>query len=137
MKEKITTLSAYLDHLRMDGRYWLSRKEAMEVLQIGDKAFKLSAHRLSVKLSLKRIRGDFLIIVSPEITAFDLVKYMNDAGQINHVATVLSELVEQLDAKKLAELLKKDNVVITTAQHLIIYLIYYNRRLTCCHWKAN
>lgn len=210
MKEKKTTLSNYLDHLRMDGRYWLSRKEAIEVLQISDKAFKLAAHRLAVKGSLKRVRGDFFIIVppehrsigalpavwfidalmkhlkqqyyigllsaaalhgvahqqpmtfqvitnkparditvgqvliefnyknnisphfyqlkktvsgmvqvsTPEMTAFDLVKYMNDAGQINHIATVLTELAEQLDAEKLAELLKKGDVEIATAQRL-------------------
>lgn len=210
MKENKTTLSAYLDKLRMDGQYWLSRKEAIEFLQISDKAFKLAAHRLSIKGSLKRVRGDFFIIVppehrpigalpavwfidalmrhlkqpyyigllsaaalhgaahqqpmtfqvitnkptrditvgqiliafnykntisshfyqskkavsgmvqisTPEMTAFDLVKYMNDAGQVNNVATVLSELVEQLDAKKIAELVKNDDVEIATAQRL-------------------
>ncbi len=210
MKEKISNLSSYLEHLRMDGRYWLFRKEAIEALQISDKAFKLAAHRLALKDSLKRVRGDFFIIIppehraigalpaawfidalmkdlnqqyyvglltaaalygaahqqpmtfqvitnkptrsitvgkifiefnykndisshfyqlrksmsgtiqvsTPEMTAFDLVRYMNSAGQVNHVATVLSELVEQLNAEKLAELLKNDDVEITTAQRL-------------------
>ncbi len=210
MKEKITTLSAYLDHLRMDGRYWLSRKEAIATLQISDKAFKLAAHRLSVKGSLKRVRGDFFIIVppehraigalppvwfidalmryldqqyyvgllaaaalhgaahqqpmtfqvitdkptrnitvgqvfieficksniqsyfyklkktmsgtiqisTPEMTAFDLVRYMSAAGQVNHVATVLCELVERLDPEKLADVLKNDDVEITIVQRL-------------------
>ena len=210
MKEEITTLSSYLEHLRMDGQYWLSRKEAMAALQISDKAFKLAAHRLSLKNSLKRVRSDFFIIVppehraisalpaawfidalmkhfdqqyyvglltaaalheaahqqpmafqvitnkptrnitvgkvfiefnykniirsyfyqlkktmsgtiqvsTPEMTAFDLVRYMNAAGQVNHVATVLCELVEQLDAEKLAKLLKNDDVEITAAQRL-------------------
>ncbi|MEM9103306.1 MAG: type IV toxin-antitoxin system AbiEi family antitoxin [Pseudomonadota bacterium] len=210
MKKKIATLSAYLDYLRMDGRYWLSRKEAMATLQISDKAFKLAAHRLSIKCSLKRVRGDFFIIVppehraigalpatwfidalmkhfdqryyvglltaaalheaahqqpmtfqvitnkptrnisvgqvfiefiykkdirpyfyqlkktmsgtiqisTPEMTAFDLVRYMNASGQVNHVATVLCELVEQLDAEKLADLLKNDDVEIAATQRL-------------------
>ena len=210
MKENITTLSAYLDHLRMDGRYWLSRKEAIAALNVSDKAFKLAAHRLSVKGGLKRVRGDFFIIVppehraigalpaawfidafmkyleqqyyvglltaaalhgaahqqpmtfqvitnkpirsitvgqvfieficknsiqpyfyqqkktmsgtiqvsTPEMTALDLVRYMGAAGQVNHVATVLCELVEQLDAEKLADLLKNDDVEITAAQRL-------------------
>jgi hypothetical protein len=65
-ERKKITLSTYLDQLRTDGRYWLSRKEAIEALQINDKAFKLSAHRLSIKGSLKRVRGDFFIIVPPE-----------------------------------------------------------------------
>lgn len=66
MKENIATLAAYLDHLRMDGQYWLSRKEAIATLNVSDKAFKLAAHRLSVKGSLKWVRGDFFIIVPPE-----------------------------------------------------------------------
>lgn len=210
MKDEITTLSAYLDHLRMDGRYWLSRKEAIFALQISDQAFKHAAHRLSLKGSLKRVRGDFFIIVppehrvigalpaawfidalmkhlgqqyyvglltaaalygvahqqpmtfqvitnkptrditvgrvfiefsykntmcshfyqfkktmsgmmqvsTPEMTAFDLVRYMNAAGQVNHVATILCELVDQLDAEKLAELLRNGKVEMTAAQRL-------------------
>lgn len=210
MKEKITTLSSYLDHLRMDGQYWLSRKEAIAVLQISDKAFKLSSYRLSLKGSLKRVRSDFFIIVppeyraigalpatlfidalmkhfnqqyyvglltaaalhgaahqqpmtfqvitnkptrniavgqvliefsykkkisshfyqlkktmsgmmqvsTPEMTAFDLMRYLNSSGQVDHVATVLCELVEQLNAEKLAELLKNGDVEITSAQRL-------------------
>lgn len=204
------TLSTYLDQLRMDGLYWLSRNKAIDLLQMSDKAFKLAAHRLSIKGSLKRVRGDFFIIVPPEhraigalpavwfidalmkhlnqqyyiglltaaalhgsahqqpmtfqvitdkptrditvgqvfikfhykndissrfyqfkktmsgmvqvstheMTAFDLVKYMNDSGQINHIATVLTELVEKLDARKLVEFLKKGDVEIATAQRL-------------------
>ncbi len=210
MKEKITTLSSYLDHLRMDGQYWLSRKEAITALQISDKAFKLSSYRLSLKGSLKRVRSDFFIIVppeyrtigalpatlfidalmkhfnqqyyvglltaaalhgaahqqpmtfqvitnkpnrniavgqvliefsykknispnfyqfkktmsgmmqvsTPEMTAFDLMRYLNASGQVDHVATVLCELVEQLNAEKLAELLKNGDVEITAAQRL-------------------
>lgn len=210
MKRNYAALSSYLDHLRMDGRYWLSRKEAIAVLQISDNAFKLAAHRLSTKGALKRVRGDFFIIVppehrvigalpaawfidalmkylqqqyyvglltaaalhgaahqqpmvfqvitskptrnitmgqvviafnykniihphfyqlkktmsetmqvsTPEMTAFDLVRYMTAAGQVNHVATVLCELVEQLQAEKLSLLLKNDDVEIATAQRL-------------------
>ena len=36
-------------------------------------------------------------ISSPELTAIDLVKYIKRAGGINHVATVLGELVESID----------------------------------------
>lgn len=210
MKERLSTLSAYIDHLRMDGRYWLSRKEAIEALKISDKAFKLSAYRLAIKGSLKRVRGDFFIIIppehrvigslpaawfidalmnhldqkyyvglltaaalhgaahqqpmafqvitnkptrniivgqvriefnykknifphffqlqktmsgtihvsTPEMTAYDLVRYMKAAGQINHVATVLCELVERINVEKLVELLKKGDVEITTVQRL-------------------
>ncbi len=57
-------------------------------------------------------------VATPEMTAFDLVRYMNAAGQVNHVSTVLCELVERLDAEKLGVLLKNDEVEITSAQRL-------------------
>ena len=57
-------------------------------------------------------------ISKPEITAFDLVRYMDASGQVNQVATVLCELAEQLDPLILAELLKKNEIDITAAQRL-------------------
>jgi predicted transcriptional regulator of viral defense system len=39
-------------------------------------------------------------ISTPELTAIDLVVYMKRAGGINHVATVLSELVESVDFRR-------------------------------------
>jgi len=39
-------------------------------------------------------------ISTPELTAIDLVVYMKRAGGINHVATVLSELAESLDFRR-------------------------------------
>jgi hypothetical protein len=52
--------------------------------------------------------AQFISNQAPKITAFDLVRYMNATGQVNHVATVLCKLREQLHNKKLAELLKND-----------------------------
>ncbi|MBY0471529.1 type IV toxin-antitoxin system AbiEi family antitoxin [bacterium] len=40
-------------------------------------------------------------VSTPEATALDLVRYMENAGHLNHVATVLSELADRLDAGKL------------------------------------
>jgi len=44
-----------------------------------------------------------LQVSSPEATALDLVGYAHRAGGLNQVATVLSELVEKIDAEKVAE----------------------------------
>jgi predicted transcriptional regulator of viral defense system len=46
------------------------------------------------------LRG-FLLISTPEATAFDLVGYPGHAGGLSNVATVLSELAENIDAAKL------------------------------------
>ena len=41
-------------------------------------------------------------VSTPEMTAFDLVGYLNHAGGLDHVATVLVELVESLEGRALA-----------------------------------
>jgi predicted transcriptional regulator of viral defense system len=42
-----------------------------------------------------------LRLSSPEATAFDLVGYPQHSGGLSNVATILSELVEKLDARRL------------------------------------
>lgn len=42
-------------------------------------------------------------ISTPETTALDLLRYSNYAGGLNNIATVLSELAERIDPKRLAE----------------------------------
>ncbi|MGM0568725.1 MAG: type IV toxin-antitoxin system AbiEi family antitoxin domain-containing protein [Elusimicrobiota bacterium] len=43
-------------------------------------------------------------ISSPELTCFDLVRYISQAGGINNVVTILLELHSEVDSKKLLEL---------------------------------
>ena len=43
-------------------------------------------------------------VSTPEVTAYDLVRFPAAAGHLNNVATVLGELAERLDIAKLAEL---------------------------------
>lgn len=42
-------------------------------------------------------------VATPEATAFDLFGYLKGAGHLGHVATVLSELSEKMDPKRLVE----------------------------------
>lgn len=51
--------------------------------------------------SLNTPRGT-IMISTPEATALDLIGYQDYAGGLNQVATVLAELVEQIDPEKLA-----------------------------------
>jgi predicted transcriptional regulator of viral defense system len=51
--------------------------------------------------SLNIPRGS-LLVSTPEATALDLVGYQHQAGGLNQVATVLSELAEKIDPAKLA-----------------------------------
>ena len=59
-----------------------------------------------------------MLISTPEMTAFDLVRYAHVSGQLNHVATVLAELAETIDSEKLASFVQNDWVEIATAQRL-------------------
>jgi len=49
----------------------------------------------------------YVPVSTPEMTAYDLVRYRKGAGSIDHIATVLAELAERLDAKKLLAIAKK------------------------------
>jgi predicted transcriptional regulator of viral defense system len=59
----------------------------------------------------------FIKVSSPETTAWDLVRYSKQAGGLDNVITVLSELSEKLDAKKLLSVVKNHEDVLT-AQRL-------------------
>lgn len=50
------------------------------------------------------VKTGYLKVASPELVAIDLLTYVNRCGGFNHIATVLSELVENLDAEKLIQL---------------------------------
>lgn len=54
-----------------------------------------------------RTSSGYVPISTPEMTAYDLVRYRKGAGSIDHVATVLSELAERLDARRLLAIAKK------------------------------
>lgn len=60
----------------------------------------------------------YMNVATPEMTAFDLVRYMKTAGHINHVATVLCELAPNLQSEKLVQLVEQNDVEITSAQRL-------------------
>jgi predicted transcriptional regulator of viral defense system len=47
-------------------------------------------------------------VSTPEATALDLVRYASSAGHLANVATVLAELVEKIEPKKLVETAKLD-----------------------------
>jgi predicted transcriptional regulator of viral defense system len=69
----------------------------------------------------------FMKVATPETTAWDLVRYFKAAGGLENVVTVLSELAEKLDAKKLLDAVKRHGEV-TVAQRLGYLLDRVGRR---------
>lgn len=49
----------------------------------------------------------YLKVATQELVALDLLNYPNHAGGLNHIATVFSELIENLDPAKLINLAKE------------------------------
>jgi predicted transcriptional regulator of viral defense system len=210
MKEVFLTLQQYLESLQSRGKYTFLRLEAIAALHLTENAFKKAAHRLIKKGKVKRIRGNFYIIVppehqalgslpaswfiddlmaylnlpyycglltaasllgsahqqpmifqvittksirpiklnnlqidfyykkfiephfyntvktstgnmkasTPEMTSFDLVRYMEASGHINNIGTILCELFSKLSPEKLANLTEAGEVEVTAAQRL-------------------
>lgn len=57
-------------------------------------------------------RTGYLAVSSPETTAMDLLLYLKQSGGINHVATVLTELIEAMDPEKLLHLAQTSNNIV-------------------------
>lgn len=55
----------------------------------------------------QKTNAGYINVSSPELTALDLCYYPKHAGGMNQVATVLEELVEELDAIKIRDLAKR------------------------------
>jgi len=56
-------------------------------------------------------------VATPEATALDLLRYLEGAGHLGHVATVLGELAEKIEAERLAEVAKLEGEL-SNAQRL-------------------
>lgn len=76
----------------------------------GIKAGKLNI-QLVYKKSLKNaprqqmtVKTGYLNVATPELTAIDLLLYPKLCGGLNNIATILSELIEVVDADKLLQL---------------------------------
>ena len=54
----------------------------------------------------KKTPTGFINVSTPELTAFDLVRYPRASGHYQHIATVLTELGEHLRPKRLATLVR-------------------------------
>ncbi len=74
-----------------------------------------------------KVPTGMLMASTPETTAWDLVRYLKAAGGLQHVVTVLSELAENLDAKKLRGTVKRHGEVLV-AQRLGYLLDHLGHR---------
>jgi predicted transcriptional regulator of viral defense system len=53
----------------------------------------------------------YLTISTPEMTAMDMLAYTQQSGGLNHIATILTELVDVIDGTKLLKLAKQSPTI--------------------------
>lgn len=62
--------------------------------------------------------GGYYFISSPELTAIDLIRFPKKSGQLNNIATVLSDLNETIKKDKLKNICEKNRTPLTALQRL-------------------
>ena len=85
--------------------------------------FMIKSKIPSAGLIGKKTLAGYMKVSSPELTAIDLLLYVNRIGGMNRVATVLQELCEVIDPERFREIID-DNVPIAVLQRLG-YLMEY------------
>lgn len=87
----------------------ISDKRIMRPLVFGDVEIEFMHKKSLAGLPVQDfvVNTGYLKVATPELVALDLLNYPKHAGGLNHIATVLSELVENLDPVKLIALAKK------------------------------
>jgi predicted transcriptional regulator of viral defense system len=81
---------------------FLDRKRRPIVCGMVRVAFIVRKHLRDVPVQSFNTPRGTVLVSTPEATALDLVGYQHRAGGIDRVATVLSELAERINSKKLA-----------------------------------
>jgi len=81
----------------------ISNKRIKHTLKFGQVIIELIYKNSLLNLPTKDfvVSTGYLNVATPELTVLDLFKYSNRAGGISHIATVLSELIENVDADRL------------------------------------
>lgn len=89
----------------------ISTQRIYQPLRLGEVEIEFIYKKSLFNLPTKDFTVDtgYLKVASPELITLDLLNYPNHAGGLNHIATVLSELAENLDANKLIALAEQTN----------------------------
>lgn len=88
---------------------FISNKRIKHRLEFGQIKLELIYKKCLTDLPIQDItvRTGYLKIATPELVILDLLTYTSKSGGLNHIATVLSELIEAVDANKLIQLAEK------------------------------
>ncbi len=110
----------------------------------------ITAHRTRIRFLTKKNLSEtsvqemkthtgYFKVSTPEATAFDLVRYYRWVGYLNNVATILAELSERIDPKKLVRAAKAEGEI-AHAQRLGYLLDQYGKKTAASElrkWTAD
>jgi len=83
-----------------------------EAIRCGKVHIKFIKNNLLHKSATQKLTvpTGYLEISTPETTVMDLLNYYQQSGGLNHIATVLTELIDVVDDEKLLELIKQSSI---------------------------
>ena len=92
------------------GRFQIvTNKRIKHPLTFGQIKLEMIYKKYLTRLPLQNftVATGYLKVATPELIAFDLLSYPTRVGGLNHIATVLTELIEAMDASRLINLAKQ------------------------------
>lgn len=63
--------------------------------------FYYNKYLMDTKIQKFKVSSGYIKVSSRESTAFDLIRYVHQSGNLNHIATVLSELAETMSSEEI------------------------------------
>ena len=96
-------------HQKPNSTIVFSNKRFYKRLTLGDRCVSFIYKKDLSSLPTIRVpqMSGFVNIATPELTAMDLFLYSNKSAGLNHIATVFSELIEEIDIDKMIGFAKK------------------------------
>jgi predicted transcriptional regulator of viral defense system len=96
-------------HQKPGGFQVITNKRIKHPLIFGQVKLEIIYKKSLADLPLQNftVATGYLKVATPELTALDLLHYPTKVGGLNHIATVLAELIEVIDTDKLLDLAKK------------------------------
>jgi predicted transcriptional regulator of viral defense system len=84
----------------------ISNRRISHLLEFGYINLEIIYKKSLVGLPLKdfKVSTGYLKVASPELVVFDLLNYIDKSGGLNHITTVLTELIDEIDGDKIIEL---------------------------------
>jgi predicted transcriptional regulator of viral defense system len=102
----LTASSLYGAAHQQPAEFQVITTKQLKPIQIGRSMLKFYYKKQIDEISIQKMKSEtgYFNVSIPEVTAFDLVKYVKSAGFIQNAATVLAELSSKIDPHTLANI---------------------------------